>query len=327
MAADGGTAYWGSSVTILITGATGFIGRRLTQSLLDRGFLVRAAVRTLDPLLNVQQVLVPQIATEFESWRPLVKGCDTVVHLIARVHILDECHPDPLSAFRAVNVEILRACALAAAHEGIRRFILVSSIGVHGNASSTQPISVTDQLAPCSSYAISKAEAELALCAVAVEHGMQWTIIRPPLVYGAGAPGNMQSMMLVLSKRIPLPLACVTDNRRSFVAIDNLVDLLTTCLNHPAAANQVFLVSDGEDISTADLLQRLGRAMDRPALLFPVSVAFLWVAARLMGKSDMAQRLLGSLQVDIEHTRSALAWNPPLSVDEGLRRATEGFLP
>lgn len=327
MAEDGGAAYWCSSVTVLITGANGFIGRRLTQSLLDRGFLVRAAVRTLDPLLDVQQVVVPQTATEFESWMPLVKGCDTVVHLIARVHVLDECHPDPLSAFRAVNVEILQACALAAAHEGIRRFILVSSIGVHGNASSTQPICVTDQLAPCSSYAISKAEAEQALRAVAVEHGMQWTIIRPPLVYGAGAPGNMQSMMQVLSKRIPLPLACVTDNRRSFVAIDNLVDLLITCINHPSAANQAFLISDGEDLSTVDLLQRLGRAMDRPALLFPMSVALLWTAARLMGKSDTAQRLLGSLQVDIEHTRCTLEWAPPLSVDEGLRRATEGFLP
>jgi nucleoside-diphosphate-sugar epimerase len=156
---------------------------------------------------------------------------------------------------------------------------------------------------------------------------MQWTIVRPPLVYGPHAPGNMRSMMQALHKHLPLPLACVTDNRRSLVALDNLVDLLITCLDHPAAANQTFLVSDGDDLSTADLLRRLGRAMGHPARLFPVPTSLLRAGARLMGKGDMAQRLLGSLQVDIGHTRRTLGWTPPVSVDEGLRRAAEGFRP
>jgi nucleoside-diphosphate-sugar epimerase len=156
---------------------------------------------------------------------------------------------------------------------------------------------------------------------------MQVVIVRPPLVYGPGVKANFAAMMRAVQRGLPLPFASVTHNRRSFVALDNLVDLLITCLDHPAAANQTFLVSDGEDLSTADLLRRLGQAMGHPARLLPVPTGLLWAGARLLGKGDMAQRLMGSLQVNIDHTRDTLGWAPPISVDEGLRRAAEGFQP
>jgi len=314
-------------MTTLITGATGFVGRRLVNTLLAQGRPVRAAVRAPDATLQSPQVMVPSRGASIEQWRPLVEGCDTVVHLLARAHVMHDQAPDPLAAFRLVNTELTKACAAAAAAEGVRRFVFVSSIGVHGNATTTRPIEASDPLAPHSPYARSKAEAEQALRRTAEAQSMQWTIVRPPLVYGPCAPGNMRSMMQALHKHLPLPLACVTDNRRSLVALDNLVDLLINCLDHPAAANQTFLVSDGEDLSTADLLRRLGRATGHPARLFPVPTSLLWAGARLLGKGDMAQRLLGSLQVDIDHTRRTLGWTPPVSVDEGLRRAAEGFRP
>lgn len=314
-------------MTTLITGATGFVGRRLVSTLQSLGRPVRAAVRAPDASLQTPQVVVPSPGATIDAWRPLVKGCDTVVHLLARAHVLQDEAPDPLAEFRLVNTEMSRACAAAAAAEGVRRFVFVSSIGVQGNATTARPIEAQDPLAPHSPYAQSKAEAELALRQLAPAASMEWTIVRPPLVYGPQAPGNMRSLMRALHRHLPLPLARVTDNRRSLVALDNLVDLLITCLDHPAAANQTFLVSDGEDLSTADLLRRLGQAMGHPARLLPVPTGLLWAGARLLGKGDMAQRLMGSLQVNIDHTRDTLGWAPPISVDEGLRRAAEGFQP
>lgn len=314
-------------MTILITGASGFVGRRLTQSLLQQGRSVRVGLRGPEALPGANQVLVPQPGTSVDGWRSVVKGCDTVVHLIARAHVLNERAVNPAAAFDTVNTQLTEACATAAALEGVRRFLFVSSIGVHGNETHGQPIQVTDPLNPHSPYAISKSNAELRLRAIAQAHSMQWVIVRPPLVYGPQAPGNVRRMMQALQKGIPLPLACVTENRRSFVAIDNLVDVLITCIDHPAAANQAFLVSDAEDLSTAELLRRLGQVMRRPARLFPVPTRVLWVLARSLGKAEMAQRLLGSLEVDINHTQSTLGWIPPFSVEEGLRRATEAFSP
>lgn len=314
-------------MTILITGSTGFVGRRLVNTLQSQGRPVRAAVRAPDTTLKVPQVVVPSPGTTIDAWRPLVQGCNTVVHLLARAHVMQDEAPDPLAAFRLVNTEMTKACAAAAVAEGVQRFVFVSSIGVQGNATTIRPFEAQDPLAPHSPYATSKAEAEQALRQLAQAASMEWTVVRPPLVYGPNAPGNMQTLMRVLHKRVPLPLAGVRHNRRSLVAVDNLVDLLIRCIDHPGAANQAFLVSDGEDLSTADLLQRLGSAMGRPPLMFRVPTSFLWAGARLVGKDDVAQRLLGNLQIDLDHTRQTLGWNPPISVDEGLRRAAESFQP
>ncbi|MGC4367137.1 NAD-dependent epimerase/dehydratase family protein [Hydrogenophaga sp. R2] len=314
-------------MTTLITGSTGFVGRRLVNTLHSQGRPVRAAVRAPDASLQVPQVVLPSPGTTIDDWRPLIKGCDTVIHLLARAHVMQDEASDPLAAFRLVNTEMTKACAAAAAAEGVRRFVFVSSIGVQGNATTVRPIEAQDPLAPHSPYAQSKAEAELALRQLAEAESMEWTIVRPPLVHGPNAPGNMHILMRVLHKRVPLPLAGVIHNRRSLVAVDNLVDLLIRCIDHPRAANQTFLVSDGEDLSTADLLQRLGNAMGRSPLMFRVPTSVLWAGARWMGRGDLAQRLLGNLQVNIDHTRQTLGWEPPISVDEGLRRAAKGFRP
>ena len=254
------------------------------------------------------------------------RRCSTVLHLAARVHIMDDPASDPLAAFRKVNTLGTLNLARQAAATGVNRFVFVSSIKVNGEG--TQPGSVfhgDDTPAPLDPYGISKHEAEIGLRQIAAATGMQVVIVRPPLVYGPGVKANFAAMMRAVQRGLPLPLASVTHNRRSFVALDNLVDLLITCLDHPAAANQTFLVSDGEDLSTADLLRRLGKAMSRQARLFPVPPALLQVGANLLGKGEVSQRLLGNLQVDISHTRETLGWTPPITVDEGLRRAVAGL--
>ena len=237
---------------------------------------------------------------------------------------MKELAVDPLTVYRQVNVEGTLALARQAALAGVRRFVFISSIGVNGNQTSV-PFTADDVPCPQEPYAVSKYEAEQGLLLLADEFGMEISIIRPPLVYGLGAPGNFGSLLKWVGKGIPLPLGAVRSNRRSFVALDNLVDLIMTCIDHPAAANQTFLVADGEDVSTAELLQRMARAMDSKARLLPVPVWLLEKAASLLGKRDVARRLCGSLQVDITHTRHRLGWAPPIGLDEGLRRAVQGL--
>jgi nucleoside-diphosphate-sugar epimerase len=254
----------------------------------------------------------------------VLTGCETVVHLAARVHVMADTAADPLEEFRRVNVQGTLNLARQAAVAGVRRFVFVSSIGVNCAETYRRPFTAHDEVAPHSPYAVSKYEAELGLQALAAETGMEVVIIRPPLVYGPGAPGNFGSLLRWLKRGVPLPLGAI-HNQRSLVALDNLVDLIITCLTHPAAANQTFLVSDGEDVTTTELLRRMGQALGRPAHLIPVPVSWLKLAAKLVGKPDVAQRLCGSLQVDIEKTRRLLDWTPPISLDEGLKKAAEGL--
>jgi len=231
---------------------------------------------------------------------------------------------DPLTEFRKVNTAGTLTLARQAAEAGVRRFVFISSIGVNGNQS-IKPFNEQDTPAPHDLYAISKFEAEQGLWGIQQDTGMEVVVIRPPLVYGPNAPGNFGALMRVVQRGWPLPLGAV-HNQRSLVALDNLVDFVITCLDHPAAANQIFLVSDGEDLSTTELLRRVAHALGRPARLIPVPVSLLAAGAALLGRRDMAQRLCGSLQVDISKTQTLLGWNPPISVDEGLRRTALGFL-
>jgi nucleoside-diphosphate-sugar epimerase len=233
---------------------------------------------------------------------------------------------DPLAEFRCVNVEGSINLARQAAAAKVRRFVYLSSIKVNGESTElNRPFTATDGAGPEDPYALSKLECEQALRQVASETGMEVVIVRPPLVYGPGVKANFESMMRWLSRGVPLPLAAVTHNRRSLVGLDNLVDLIVTCLSHPAAANRTFLVSDGEDLSTADLLKSMGRALGKPACLFYVPTSLLKFGAKLVNMDGVYRRLCGSLQVDICHTRQLLNWTPPLSFDEGLRRTAEGF--
>jgi nucleoside-diphosphate-sugar epimerase len=247
-----------------------------------------------------------------------------VIHLAARVHIMRDSADDPLTEFRRVNTEGTLHLARQATEAGVRRFIFLSTIGVNGDSTLRGKVfASTGTPTPHDPYSMSKYEAEIGLHSIARSTGMEVVIIRPPLVYGTNAPGNFGKLARLVAKSLPLPLGSI-NNLRSFVGIDNLVDFIVTCLEHPAAANETFLVSDGEDLSTPDLIRRMARAMNRPARLLPVPKSVLMAGATILGKRDMAQRLCGSLQVDISKARSLLGWVPPVSVDEGLRRAMGG---
>lgn len=313
---------------ILVTGATGFVGRSLVTKLVGDGHKTRACVRRESAGMPdcVQTWQVGDLTGDAD-WRQTLGGIDVVVHAAARVHVMDETATDALSEFRRVNVEGTLNLARQAAAAGVRRFVFISSIKVNGETTQPgRPFTADEVPAPQDAYGISKMEAEQGLREIAAETGMELVIIRPPLVYGPGVKANFSIMMRWLRRGVPLPLGAV-HNQRSLVALDNLVDLVVTCLRHPAAANQTFLVSDGEDVSTTALLRRMGQAMNCPSRLIPVAAGWLEQAAALIGKRNMAQRLCGSLQVDIQKTRELLGWSPPLTLDQGLKKAAEGVAP
>ncbi len=285
-------------------------------------------MRALSSKLDGAEVFAISSLSSDTDWTEALKNVEQVVHLAARVHVMNDKCSDPLAEFRRVNVEGTVALARQGAVAGVRRFVFLSSVKVNGEFTEAgQPFTADDVPAPEDPYGVSKHEAEQLLRQIAAETGMEVVIIRPPLVYGPGVKANFESMMRWLARGVPLPLAAVTQNRRSLVALDNLVDLIVTCLHHPAAANQTFLVSDGEDLSTAQLLKRMGAAMGHPERLFYVPPALLKLGATVLNKPGIYQRLCGSLQLDIAKTRQLLGWTPPVSVDEGLRRAAEGFCP
>lgn len=276
---------------------------------------------------NTETIDVGEVSSN-TNWFSALENVQQVVHCAARVHVVNERSSTPLASFRSVNVEGTANLARQAAATGVRRFVFLSSVKVNGEFTKTgEPFTADDVSAPKDPYGASKRDAEKLLRKIATETGMEVVIIRPPLVYGPGVKANFESMMRWLVRGVPLPLEAMTDNRRSLVALDNLLDLIVTCLHHPAAANQTFLVSDGEDLSTAQLLKRMGVAMGHPARLFYVPSGLLKLGATLLNKPGIYQRLCGSLQLDIAKTRQLLGWAPPVSVDEGLQRAAEGYRP
>lgn len=300
---------------ILLTGSTGFVGRALTQVLVREGSEVIAVARSEDRIKNggasAAKAYIEPDLNATTDWRLPLMHTDVVIHCAALAH------GEP-GDVRSTNVEGTLNLARQAADVGVRRFIFISSIGVNGSSSS-RPFTESDPPNPKGPYAQSKLEAEQALWSVQRETGLEIVIIRPPLVYGSQAPGNFGTLVRFVDKGLPLPLGSVR-NKRTLLGLDNLVDLIRVCLEHPAAANQVFLAGDGKDLSTTELLRGVARALGRPPRLIPVSPRLLRLGARILGKEAMAEQLLGSLQVDILKARDMLGWEPPLSVEEGLRR-------
>lgn len=307
-------------MNILLTGATGFLGTRLAGEIARKGgHGLTCAVRRAGSARYGTELVVNGLDAGTD-WSDAVRNQNVVVHAAARAHVMKEGMADPLSEYRRVNVGGTIKLARQAAEAGVRRFVFISSIKVNGESTvAGNPFTAQDIPAPSDPYGISKMEAENGLSQIARDTGMELVVIRPPLVYGPGVKGNFASMIKMVEKGLPLPLGAVY-NQRSLVSLDNLVDFIVTCIDHPAAANEVFLVGDGRDLSTTELLREVGKAMGVPARLIPVPAGVLMFTARVFGKKEVADRVLGSLQVDISKARRLLNWEPALSVEEGLRR-------
>jgi nucleoside-diphosphate-sugar epimerase len=313
---------------VLVTGANGFVGGAMTRRFrMEDGISVRASVRRESQLADIgaDVVRVADLGPATD-WRAAVRDVNVVVHAAARVHVMRDTAADPLQEFRHVNVDGTLRLAQQAAEAGVRRFVFISSIKVNGDATRPgRPFTASDRVAPAGAYGASKWEAEEGLRTIARETGLEIAIVRPVLVYGPGVKGNFHSMMRWLRRGVPLPFGAVR-NRRSMIALDNLVNFAGLCAKHPAAANEVFLVSDGEDLSTPDLLRRTANALGTRARLIPVPTTALKAAAMAARHRDMGRRLWGSLQVDTRRTRQLLGWTPPVTVNDALAATAHEFL-
>ena len=305
--------------SLLVTGGNGFVGRALCSALTQLGHNVTSTVRRRESAAigQIRRVAVGEI-NEQTAWTTALADANIVIHLAARVHVMHDTAVDSLAEFRKVNVAGTEHLARSAAASGVKRLVYVSSIKVNGEETPGRQIySERDIPAPKDSYGISKWEAEQVLHRIAEETGLEVVIVRPPLVYGVGVKGNFAKMLRVVSRGIPLPLASV-HNQRDLVYVGNLVDALITCATHPAAAGQTYLVSDGESVSTPELLRYLAEAMGLPSRVFPFPPALLNVVGNMAGKSMQVERLLGSLRVDSSKIRRELNWNPPYTLQQGL---------
>ncbi|GAA71501.1 NAD-dependent epimerase/dehydratase family protein [Pseudoalteromonas sp. BSi20439] len=307
-------------IKILLTGSTGFIGSKLGCELNRRGYDVVSAVRKKTQQMNESHIAVGELHGN-TNFLPALLGVHTVIHLAAKAHIKEEHLINSAAEFARCNTDATITLAEQAIRSGAKRFIFISSIGVNGS-NNTQPFTFDDVPNPAEAYAVSKHHAEIKLQELAKKTGLEVVIIRPPLVYGVGAPGNFGKLVNLAEKNLPLPLGSI-NNQRSFVAVDNLIDLIITCVGHPNAANKTFLVSDDESVSTSNLLKQLTLAAGKKPLLLPMPVAFLRFIAGCVGKKDHIDKLANSLTIDIEFTKKTLNWKPPITLDEGIRRCFE----
>ncbi len=311
---------------ILVTGATGFVGRALCPVFVAAGHEVLASSRNPEAAKDmdgVEPVLAPELGPDAE-WRPALAGVEVVAHLASRVHVTEERSADPLAAYRRVNSEGTRRLAEEAAQAGVRRLVFLSTVKVNGESSGEMPFREDDTPAPRDAYGQTKWEAEEALFEVAERSGMEAVVLRPPLVYGGGVKGNFLSLLKLCMRAPPLPLGGI-DNRRSMIHAGNLADAVTLCLASPGAAGQTFLVRDGDDVSTTELVRHLAAALGRPARLFWAPPGLLRLAGAAIGKSAAIGRLLDTLSVDDRKIRGELGWTPPLTMVKGLAETAAWF--
>ncbi len=312
---------------LLITGATGFIGKALVNELLNNDFNLVASTRKKTKAISqrVKQVETGNILPT-TNWLPALHKVDTVIHTAARVHILRDSSNDPLADFRKVNTAGTLNLAQQAIISGVARFIFISSIKVNGETTfDNQPFTANDNYTPADPYGLSKFEAERGLLNLTKNTSMELVIIRPPLVYGVGVKGNFAALIKVIQKSFPLPFGAI-HNQRSLVALDNLVDFIICCIKHPRAANETFLISDGADLSTTELLQKIALAFNKRSLLFPVPIHFLTFLAKLSGNNHIIGRLFHSLQIDNLKANTLLNWNPVTTPDKQLKKIADTLL-
>ena len=306
---------------VLVTGANGFIGSALIKFLsVAKNIQVVGVVRPSASVVGLSNVdlIRSELAhlTGFE-----LCDIDVIIHTAGRAHMMRDTAISPIDEFRKINTDATLKLAKLGADAGVKRFIFLSSVKVNGDTTLLGfPFSAFSPVNPQDPYAISKNEAEYGLRDISTKTGLEITIIRPPLVYGPGVKGNFKTLIKLIYTKVPLPLAAIKFNRRSMVGVDNLVSLLESCIFHPNAANETFLVSDNFDVSTHKLLMMLGSAIDKSTLMLWVPMSVLNVVAKLFGKSKQLDRLADSLQVDISHTCSQLNWKPPYTMNEGFKK-------
>ena len=313
--------------TVLVTGASGFVGRALCPALAAAGYSVIAASRQFPGNVLTSSITYQRIGdmSSGVEWGAALEDVDVVIHLAARVHVMKDDSTDPLTEFREINTKGTKHLARSAAQAGVSRLIYLSTIKVLGEGSPDRPFSHTDVPSPCDPYAISKYEAEQALVEVASESSMEFTILRPPLIYGAGVRGNLRRVLDLVRRRVPVPVGRV-NNKRSMLALGNLCDAVELCIHGDGAGGQTLLLADDAAISTPELFETVGRIMDRPARLLSVPVALLKLIGTVTGKSGEVSRLCESLEVDIEYTKNTLAWKPATVPEEGLRQVVSWYL-
>lgn len=311
---------------VLVTGATGFIGRAVCSRFLDGGWRVRGAIRAEHDAARlpggVEPVVVGSIGSE-TSWEKALSGMQGVVHLAGRAHVLSDRAADPLAAYREINVLGTQRLARCAAAAGIERLVFLSSVKVNGEGAPS-PYTERDVPRPEDSYGVSKWEAEQALWQAASGSRLRPTVLRPPLVYGPGVKANLLKLLGAVDRGFPFPVASIR-NRRSLVFVGNLADAIFACLSHPGAGGRTYLLCDGEDVSIAELVRRIARALERPERVFPFPPAVLEGVARLFGRAAVAKRMFGSLVVDSSAIRKELSWVPPCSMVQGMKEMAAWF--
>jgi UDP-N-acetyl-alpha-D-quinovosamine dehydrogenase len=310
---------------VLVTGANGFVAGRLRAELVRRNFSAIAAARGFEGFNHQGESISISTVDSGTDWTEALMGVKVVIHLAARVHVMHDNASDPLTEYLEVNLHGTSNLARQAAKSGVKRFIYVSSVKVNGEYTNTQAFTETNQPNPQDPYAISKWQAEQALREISREIGMEVVIVRPPLVYGPGVKANFYRLMELINKALPIPLASIR-NRRSMVYVGNLVDALILCATHPAAAGHTYLVSDGEEVSTPQLVQALAIALHKPSRVFPLPLVLMRNVAKLFGKSAAIDRLTQSLVVDSSKIRNELGWQPPYTIAQGLQATADWYL-